>query len=76
MPLTTEPCFATIKGAQLRGNILESLQEILVQAGSEILLGNGKLSLGKFWFCHHDGGGRAGGSIVLFIALFTLVASG
>ena len=31
-----------------------------MQASSEILLGNGKLSRGKFWFCQHRGEGGQG----------------
>ena len=59
MPLTTQTCFATIKGAPPeQRKYIGKFARNLVQASSEILLGNGKLSRGKFWFCQHGGGGQ------------------
>ena len=75
MPLTTRLVPLQSTGCRMQRKYVGKFARNPLQAGSEILLGNGKLSRGKFWFCQH-GGGRAGGSIVLFIALFTLVAFG
>ena len=71
MPLTTRLVPLQSTGCRMQRKYVGKFARNPLQAGSEILLGNGKLSRGKFWFCQH-GGGRAGGSIVLFIALFTL----
>ena len=58
MPLTTRLVPLQSTGCRLQRKYVGKFARNPLQAGSEILLGNGKLSRGKFWFCQHGEGGQ------------------
>ena len=60
MPLTTQPCFATIKdaAARFRGNILESLQEILCKLARKYCWETPNCREGSFGFVSTREGGQ------------------